>query len=102
MTPNEKLIAELCNATSSTAEATSLLGVRAGLLGIEKPSREPNYMPIIEGLIAEGTIPTVAGTISEAVVYHDDGCSLWSGGVCGCSPDIRIIRRDRTTGVARP
>ena len=57
-----------------------------------------NYQRVIEDRKARGELRTKRGTVSHVDVWHDDTCSVWTGGACDCEP----IVRQRETIPARP
>lgn len=45
------LLAALCSGTVSNAEAVGMLGVDAGMLAVEKPSRETQTVDVSDGAV---------------------------------------------------
>jgi hypothetical protein len=54
-----------------------------------KVPRQPNYIAKIRLLQRLGALPASVG-LHQIAVYHDEGCAHLKGGVCNCSPDIRV------------
>src|SRR5262245_39158516 len=45
--------------------------------------------------------PPAAGEFVEIAVVHDDGCAIWSRGVCDCSPEVKDMAEYRRERVER-
>lgn len=57
---------------------------------------EPRYLPELARLIHAGLIPTTPGRITPVAVLHDDGCDIFEGRACNCSPEIHHPGRPMT------
>lgn len=53
------------------------------------PGLDPNYPVVLQTMMQSGEIPMVPG-VRHMVVADDDGCAIWRGGVCDCSPEITV------------
>jgi hypothetical protein len=50
----------------------------------------PDYIDLILAAYRAGKVKP--GTVSEAIVRHDDHCPLLTGaGPCNCSPTVQIV-----------
>jgi hypothetical protein len=54
-----------------------------------KQPREPNYVVKIRFLQRLGALPSSVG-LHEIHVLHDGWCAHLKGGICNCSPDIKL------------
>jgi hypothetical protein len=49
-----------------------------------------NHLKKLRKLIAQGKLPTTAGSVSQVDVAHDAWCRIFKGKRCHCDPDIRV------------
>jgi len=52
--------------------------------------KAPNYSRLVDELIDRNRDRLTPGTVHEIKIYHDDSCSIWSGGACDCRPDVKL------------
>ena len=62
---------------------------RIGIIG-DAPGG--NYLALVLSLLASADI--APASLGEATIYHDQGCALFAGEPCDCSPDVSMTWRD--------
>jgi hypothetical protein len=33
------------------------------------------------------------GEVTHVMIYHDDWCAIFEGGLCNCNPDVEAVRQ---------